>query len=319
MPLPPDFPELAALDLLRSVVELGSLSRAAEAHGITQPSASSRIRTLERQLGLTVLDRSPTGSLPTPDGQLVASWADDILRSADSLARGVAALQAEQHGLLRIAASYTIAEYLLPPWLDRFLTDRSDDSISLDVTNSDAVVDRVEAGTVDLGFIESPQAPASMATQIVGTDELIVVVSSRHAWARESSISVDTLCATPLVLRERGSGTRRSLSDELTRLGREMPSSALDLGSLSAVRIAVINGSAPTVISRLAVCDDLVSGSLVEVRVVGLQIPRRLLAIWPRRATLPRLAQDFLSHLSAESGRGPSDVDEPRQSTRSQS
>lgn len=299
VPLPSSFPELAALDLLRSVISLGSLSRAAEAHGITQPSASSRIRTLERQLGVTVLDRSPTGSRPTPDGHLVANWADDVLRSADVLASGVAALKAEQSGLLRIAASYTIAEYLLPPWLDHFLAGRSGDSVSLDVTNSAAVVERVEGGTVDLGFIESPNAPASMAQQVVGKDELIVVVSARHAWAGRGSISTDTLCATPLVLREHGSGTRQALSDELARLGHEMPSSALDLGSLSAVRIAVINGSAPTVISRLAVRDDLRSGSLVEVSVDRLHIERRLLAIWPRRASLPRLAQGFLTHLAS--------------------
>ncbi|MDG2232969.1 MAG: LysR family transcriptional regulator, partial [Ilumatobacter sp.] len=62
MPLPLDFPDLAALDLFRSVVDLGSVSRAAEAHGVAQPSASSRIRTLERQLGLRLLERSPTGS-----------------------------------------------------------------------------------------------------------------------------------------------------------------------------------------------------------------------------------------------------------------
>ncbi len=100
----------------------GSLSRRRrEAHGITQPSASSRIRTLERQLGVTVLDRSPTGSRPTPDGQLVVGWAESVLDAAQRLATGVEALRARQAGLLRIAASYTIAEYLLPPWLERFL------------------------------------------------------------------------------------------------------------------------------------------------------------------------------------------------------
>lgn len=295
-------PELAALDLFRSVVKLGSLSKAAKLHHIAQPSASSRIRTLEAQLGVTVLERTPTGSRPTPEGQLVAEWADAILDAAERMAVGVSSLRAEQVGLLRIAASYTIAEYLLPPWLDHFLVGRADDSVRLDVTNSDAVIDRLEAGTVDLGFIESPNAPPSMAQQFVGTDELIVVVSSRHTWARRSSISIDTLCATPLVLREHGSGTRRALADELARLGYDMPSSALDLGSLSAVRIAVINGSAPTVISRLAVRDDLVSGSLVEVPVAGLTIERRLLAIWPQRDAPPRLAQAFLAHLRDESG-----------------
>lgn len=297
MPLPPDFPELAALDLLRSVVRSGSLSRAAEAHGITQPSASSRIRTLERQLGLTVLDRSPTGSLPTPDGRLVASWADDVLQSADALASGVAALQADQHGLLRIAASYTIAEYVLPPWLDEFLAERTGESVTLDVTNSHAVIDRVDAGAVDLGFVESLGVSASMNEQVVGTDELVVVVAARHPWASERRIDLDTLAATPLVLRERGSGTREALERTLTALGHDAPRSALDLGSLSAVRIAVVNGSSPAVISRLAVEDDLARGRLVAIEVPGLSIPRRLRAIWPKRSEPPRLASALLEML----------------------
>ena len=297
MPLPPDFPELAALDLLRSVVELGSLSRAAHAHGITQPSASSRIRTLERQLGLTVLDRSPTGSLPTADGRLVAGWAGDVLRSADALARGVATLQADQHGLLRIAASYTIAEHVLPPWLEEFLGERTGESVTLDVTNSRVVIDRVESGAVDLGFVESPTIPTSMNEQVVGTDRLVPVVAARHPWAMRDTVDLAQFAMTPLVLRERGSGTRDALEQALAELGLDAPRSALDLGSLSAVRIAVINGSSPAVISRLAVADDLASGRLVSVTVPGLSIERRLRAIWPRNSEPPRLAKALLAML----------------------
>lgn len=299
MPLPPTVPELAALDLLRSVVELGSLSRAAEAHAITQPSVSSRIRTLERQLGVTVLDRSPTGSRPTPDGQLIVAWANDVLEAATTLAAGVESLRARRTGLLRIAASYTIAEYLLPPWLDRFFAERSGDSVTLEVTNSRAVLERLESGAVDLGFIESPTTPSTVDQQIVGTDELIVVASPRHEWATQASVSVEDLATTPLVLRERGSGTREALQDELLRHGYDTPVSALDLGSLSAVRIAVINGSAPTVISRLAVRDDLAAGSLVEIDVDGFEIERRLLAVWAKRHDPPRLAVELLGHLAA--------------------
>jgi DNA-binding transcriptional LysR family regulator len=176
VPLPLDFPDLAALDLFRSVVDLGSVSRAAEAHGVAQPSASSRIRTLERQLGLRLLERSPTGSRPTPDGQLVADWTVDLLRRADDLAASVASLKAEQSGLLRIAASYTIAEYLLPPWLETFLADRPTDSVTLEVTNSRAVLDRLASGAVDLGFVESQNVPATLDQQAVAHDELVPVV-----------------------------------------------------------------------------------------------------------------------------------------------
>ncbi len=297
MPLPSGFPELAALDLFRSVVELGSLTRAADAHRITQPSASSRIRTLEAQLGLTVLERSPTGSRPTPEGQLLAGWIADVLRAADGLAAGVASLKAQQRGILRIAASYTVAEYLLPPWLEHFLVDRPADSVTLDVTNSRAVLEQVDSATVDLGFVESPIVPQTMHEQVVGRDEVIAVVSSRHEWARTGVVDLETFCSTPLVLRERGSGTRESLEQALAALGAATPPSALDLGSISAVRIAVINGSSPTVISRLAVEADLAAGTLVEIDVPGVRIERRFRAVWSRRSTLPRLAAELLDYL----------------------
>jgi DNA-binding transcriptional LysR family regulator len=300
VPLPFNFPDLAALDLFRSVVELGSVSRAAAAHGVAQPSASSRIRTLEGQLGLRLLDRSPTGSRPTPNGQLISDWAAELLRYADTLAAGVASLKAEQSGLLRIAASYTIAEYLLPPWLERFLADRPDDSVTLEVTNSRAVLGRLEAGAVDLGFVESPTVPASLDQQAVATDELVSVVAPRHPWASRTSVDLTELATTPLVLRERGSGTREALEALLASVGLDAPQSALDLGSISAVRIAVINGSSPTVISRLAVADDIANGRLVELTVPGLQINRTLRAVWPRRNELSRLAAALLATLPAE-------------------
>ena len=98
MPLPASFPDLASLDLFVSIIELSSVSRAAEAHGITQPSASSRLKHLERQVGMKLLDRGPGGSIPTDAGVVVAGWADAILRAAHELNAGLSAFQAEQTG-----------------------------------------------------------------------------------------------------------------------------------------------------------------------------------------------------------------------------
>jgi len=152
MPLSASFPDLTALDLYASVVELGSLGRAARVHGIAQPSASSRIRNLERQLGVTLLERSPTGSKPTPAGIVVSGWTDAILRAAHDLEAGLEALKAEQVGRLRIAASYTIAEYLLPGWLGRFMREHPRDTVALDVENSTHVLAELERGEADIGF-----------------------------------------------------------------------------------------------------------------------------------------------------------------------
>lgn len=296
MPLPPSFPEIAALDLFASVVEQGSVGRAARAHGIAQPSASSRLRTLERQLGFRLLDRSPTGSTPTAEGVVVAGWADAVLAAAIELERGVAALKAERAGRLRVAASFTIAEYLLPGWLERFMRDHRGDSVALDVANSTAVLERVERGDADLGFIETPTPTPRMNQAIVGRDRLIAVVPAEHPWT-EHAVTVEELASTPLVLREQGSGTREALEAALRDVDLEVSPAVLELGSTAAVRSAVLSGNAPTVISRLAVANELERGQLVEVDVDGLDISRQLRAVWPRTRALPALASDFLGHI----------------------
>ena len=297
MPLGPSFPDLASLDLFVSVVELGSVSAAARVHGVAQPSASSRLKHLERQVGLQLLDRSPTGTAPTDAGVVFAGWAEQILRSANELQAGLAAFQAEQHGRLRIAASFTIAEYLLPQWLQKFSQEHPADSVALEVANSAHVIERLRAGDADLGFIETPSAIDDLTVRVVEHDQLVAVVAPGHPWAGGTSVPVEALAATPLVTREAGSGTREALEAALTKLGLPAPPSVLELGSTSAFRSAVLLGNSPTVISRLAVAAEIASGELVEVAVEGLTIERDLRAAWPTKHALPPLANDLLTTL----------------------
>lgn len=297
MPLSASFPDLTALDLYASVVEVGSLGKAARVHGIAQPSASSRIRNLERQLGVTLLTRSPTGSVPTSEGIVVSGWTDAILRAAHELEAGLVALKSERVGRLRVAASYTIAEYLLPGWLGRFLRDHPGDSVALDVENSTAVLEQVTRGEADIGFIETPLETPSMSEVVVGHDELIAVVPRDHPWATGGPVPLAALASTPLVMREKGSGTREAFEETLRTAGLGKPVSVLELGSTSAVRSAVLTGNSPTVISRLAVASELADGQLIEVDVVGMEIHRRLRAVWPAGKALPKLADALLADL----------------------
>ena len=298
MPLSASFPDLTALDLFTTVIEVGSLGKAAKVHGIAQPSVSSRIRNLERQVGVTLLERTTTGCVPTPEGIVVSGWADEILRAAHDLEAGLVALKAEQVGRLRIAASYTIAEYLLPAWLGRFAREHPQDTVALDVENSTHVLAQLDRGEADIGFIETPLATPSMEETVVGRDQLVAVVPPDHPWAkRRRRVTMDELAETPLVMREKGSGTREALEQALTDAGHGAPVSVLELGSTSAVRSAVLTGNSPTVISRLAVASEVSSGQLVEVKVAGLAIERDLRAVWPVGRALPKLATALLGDI----------------------
>lgn len=293
--LPADAPTVAALDLFVSVVHLGSLSAAAAAHGISQPSASAKIRHLERQLKVPLLTRSPNGSSPTAAGALVAEWAQRVLDSFDELLASTSVLRSTETGI-RVAASFTIAEHLLPRWLGSFRRAHPDTTVELAVLNSTAVLDQVRAGRVALGFIENPGPTDGLHTRTVAHDELVVVVEPHHEWARRRRpLAAASLAATPLVCREEGSGTRESLLAALTMAGLEPTAPALELGSTSAVRAAAESGIAPAVLSRLAVADALADDRLSVVDVAGLDLRRELRAVW----STPRLdpvAETLLPH-----------------------
>lgn len=282
-PLPPTFPDLASLSMFVSVVELGSLSRAATAHGVSQPSASERIRHLERRLGVTLLQRSPRGSVPTPDGALVAEWSSAVLAAADQLRIGVASLGNQGGGHLDVAASYTIAEHLLPGWLGVLHARHPGVAVALEVVNSAAVLERVRDGAADVGFIESPGATAGLAGRTVGSDDLVVVVANEHPWStRRAAVNAEELGSTPLVLREVGSGTRDFLAVALGGRGLAPPLAALELGSTASVKSAVAAGAGPAVLSRVAVEAEVRAGRLAIVAVEGLDLRRSLRAVWRR-------------------------------------
>lgn len=280
MPAASHPPDLAALALLVAVAESGSLTRAATRHGITQPAASLRLRSLERRLGLLLLERSPTGSTLTAAGAAVVDWAQPVLDAATAFTRGVDALRATHRDQLRVAASLTIADHLVPGWLVTLHAALPGVTAALQVANSDRVAALVRTGDADLGFVEGPTAPKGLRATVVGGDELVVVTAPDHPWARRRRpLTAADLVATPLVLRESGSGTREALERALASYG-PAPTASLQLGSTTAIKAAVGAGEGPAVLSRLAVAAELASGVLRAVPVDGVDLRRRFRAVW---------------------------------------
>ncbi|MFD8513401.1 LysR family transcriptional regulator [Streptomyces antimycoticus] len=274
-------PDPESLRLLVLVGDVGSLSGAAARLGLTQPSASKRLSMLERRLGLVLVDRTRRGSQLTDAGRAVAGWAQRVLQEMEGLLTGTEALRTKRDAELRVAASMTVAECLVPGWIGELRRTRPELYVGLQVTNSEQVPDLLRSGAVDLGFVESPRAPAGLSARQVARDRLLVVVAPGHPWTRRRRpLGVAELVAAPLVLRERGSGTRETLDQALRKAGVGEPLPLLELGSATAVRNAVIAGTGPAVISELAVAADLADGRLVSVEVEGIDLRRDLRAVW---------------------------------------
>lgn len=283
--LGPHVPDLRALELLVVVSRTGSLGAAATELGITQQAASSRVRTMESLVGEPLVARSRRGSELTPTGELVVQWADRVLDAAQELDAGIAALRSDRRGHLDIAASLTIAEHLLPGWLVGLRAQQSQrgqqpTEIRMTATNTERVTELVTSGEVALGFVEGPDAPKGLRRRLVGTDELVVVVGPTHPWASRPRrrVTAATLAATPLVVREAGSGTRTVLERALS--GMPQPPPVLELSSTASVRAAVAAGAGPAAVGAHAVRDDLATGRLIRITVAGLDLTRRLHAVW---------------------------------------
>lgn len=190
MPLSPHVPDLAAMDMLLSVARHGSMGRAAEEHGVTQPAVSSRIRRMERLLGIALIERTTQGSTLTGVGSLVVEWARDVVESAASLERGVEALRGQTQARLRIAASMTVAEYLMPSWLTTAHEEDPGLAIALELANSTEVARLVTNGLADIGYVEGgcpgPAACGPRRSRATSSRSSLPATTRGHGPAPES-------------------------------------------------------------------------------------------------------------------------------------
>ncbi|GAA0480870.1 LysR family transcriptional regulator [Paractinoplanes deccanensis] len=302
-------PELGALEVFLAVARTGSLSAAAREVGVSQQAVSARLAAVESQTGVRLATRTTRGAELTDAGVLVAQWADRLLSVAHEIDAGLASLRDDSRSRIRVSASLTVAEQLLPSWLVSLQADadrrgETPVQVVLTATNSDTVIDQVRSASADLGFIEGPVAPRGLRSRVVAHDDLVLVVPPTHRWARRpDGIDAAELGDTPLVTREAGSGTRDFLAAALRKaLGKDHVTTrpALELSTAAAVRAAVLAGAGPAVVSSLAVADDLRAGRLRHVPVSGLALHRPLRAVWQGPRVPPAGGvRTLLAHIGA--------------------
>jgi DNA-binding transcriptional LysR family regulator len=309
MALSARMPELSAFEIFVAIARTGSLGAASREFGLTQQAVSARIASMEAQTGVVLVVRTPRGSQLTPAGVVVAEWADRLLGVAQHVDAGLASLRSETRKRIKLVASLTVAEQLMPRWLVSLQAaalrhGATAPEVIMTATNSDHAIAAVRDGDADLGFIETPHVPSGLRSRVVGRDELVVIVPPNHKWARRArSLSASELSETPLVTREAGSGTRDSLTAALRqKLGDSIKQAppVLELSSAAAVRAAVLAGAGPAVMSRLAVVDDVAAGRLRTVAVPELDLRRDLRAIWVGGRIPPAGAvRDLFSHITS--------------------
>ena len=270
------------LKVFRTVAEAMSFRKAAEVLHLSQPAVSQQIRALEEEARVRLFDRAGGDGhgnqiALTEAGRVLLGYANRAAATMAEAERALAALNHEVTGELRLGASTTVAQYLLPRILGAFLKQYPHVRMSVVSGNTEEIAAAVAEGKVALGIIEGPAMRRDVKTEPMAPDELVLIVSPGHAWSqRKGGIPAAELATVPLLLRERGSGSRRVVERALKEAGLPLKSLkvAMELDSTEAIISGVEAELGVGFVSRWAVGKVLRLGSVKVVKVVGLRMVR---------------------------------------------
>ncbi|MGD0736322.1 MAG: LysR substrate-binding domain-containing protein [Terracidiphilus sp.] len=291
--------------VFRAVAEQLSFRKAAEELYLTQPAVSLQIKALEEDLGVQLFDRTGSHIELTAAGKILLDCSAQVNALLLQAEQDIAALSGEHAGQLALGASTTIAQYVLPRLLGEFRREHPRVYPTLISGNTEHIVDAVKQQKIELGFIEGPARSRDVKTEPFLEDELVLIASTAHEWAERNSVSCSELASGPLLMRERGSGTRHVIELALERLGvrRNSLHIVMELDSTEAIKSAVEAGLGIGFVSRWAIAKDLrLNNSFRIIAVEGLQIKREFLVAYATGHGSLGLAIEFRRFLSARAG-----------------
>jgi DNA-binding transcriptional LysR family regulator len=294
--------DLRRLEVFVKVAELGSFSRAAQALLLTQPTVSEHVRALEDELGLQLLDRLGRGTAPTRAGQLLLGYAQRMLALAREARQAIDHFQGRLGGELIVGGSTIPGEYVLPALIGQFKAKQADISIVLLIGDSRQVSEWVEEGRVELGIVGARPAQRTLEARELMSDELVVVVPAEHAWSRRPTVTLAEVRTEPMVVRERGSGSREALERALDEAGASLAAVRVvgEMGSTQAIKQAVRAGVGVALISKRAVDDECRAGLVACVKIAGVRVGRAFYLVTHRDRTRSPLALAFLAFLESQ-------------------
>ena len=279
-----------------AVVERRSFSQAADQLGVTQPAVSLQIRSLEKRLGVQLLDRSGRRVEPTEAGQRLYRSAQRLLAAEEQILSELGdEAQGELSGRLEIGASTGPGGTVLPIVLCEFQRRHPKVHVALSVSDTQRVIDQVARRELELGVVGATRRQRGVVFEPFFRDEVVLAVPRGHRLAGKT-VSLEELKREPLVLMQEGAGVRQVIDEELRAEGVRLRDFdvRLELGLQESARSAVLAGFGATFISRSAIENDLVAGTVAVARVQGLEPSREISLVRSTGRAETRVAQAFV-------------------------
>lgn len=257
------------------VVEEGSISQAARMGFVSQPAVTRQIRQLENNYGTTLFDRQEGKLRVTAAGKKLYPYAKEMVALHRSSFEAIQEHMGEIDKTLRLGASLTIGEYLLPDLIGQFKKHHPDVQFSLSIGNTPQMLEKLEANEIDLAFVEGVFQHDTYKSRKFAEDELILVTSYNHRWGEKKEISLQEISDEKMIWREKESGTRSIVEEALRNHGiLEKIDNAMELGSMQAIKSAVEANLGTSILPRLTVKKELEFEVLREISVKDFHLVR---------------------------------------------
>jgi len=264
------------LHIFCKVVELKSFSKTGQTIHLSQPTISTHIKDLESDLNCRLIDRMGKQALPTKAGELLYGYARRLLLLSEETKSAMAAYHGELKGRLIIGGSTIPGGYLLPRVMGEFTKKYKDVSVSVSIGDTKKIVEDTKQGLIEFGIVGAKINVKGIVQEKLMEDDMCLVVPAGHKWASKKSVTVSMLLTEPFIVREQGSGTLSSLKNSLSekQVDFKLFNIIAEMGNTTAVIQGIKNRIGVSILSPIAIQEEIGNGSLVALPVDGLDLKR---------------------------------------------
>ena len=291
--------DIRQLEIFCAVVRQRGFSAAAETLNLTQPTVSFQIASLEKELGIRLLDRSGRITTPTKSGEVLYRYALQITELTAEAEQAIHQLKGLLWGKIAIGASTIPGEYILPGLLPRFRKNHPGIAVEMAIGDTSEIVNKVLGNEVEIGVVGASEKSEKLLFTKFVSDKLVLIIPANRRWFAKSVVSLKELKRTPFVLREKGSGTRTMMEQKIQDAGFDLNGfdTVMIMGSTEAIKRAVESGAGVSIVSERAVINEVELGLIKTIEISGLDLARDFFIVHRKNKVLSPAAEALAKFL----------------------
>jgi DNA-binding transcriptional LysR family regulator len=292
--------DLWQLTIFCKVIEQRSFSKAGKLIHLSQPTVSSHIKDLENHFGCRLIDRLAKEAIPTKEGELLYQYALRMIALKDETETALIRFKGQVKGSLIVGGSTIPGGYIIPRLLPEFLKAYPDVYPALKVEDTGRILNSILIGELEVGVVGARSSDRRLEQSVLIEDEMRLIVPAQHPWAAKVSVKIEALGRERFIIRESGSGTLRSIRERLAEKGQRLEDLKIvaELGSTEAVVQGVKSGVGLSIVSPIAVAEELRTGGLKALVIEDLELKRNFYLTRHRHRSLSPPAQAFVEFLN---------------------